>query len=278
MKTIVTHLSPDLDAISSSWLLKRYRPHWHDADIKFVPAGTTLGGLPADSDPNIAHVDTGRGLFDHHQFNDNNTCAAKRVFDWLKKEGHIPPPHLEALERIIDYAVTIDNFKEAFFHDPTSDIYEFSLHQVIGGVKATGLKDIDLLNYVFTMLDGLLLIFRNKIKAESEIKNGLTFESKWGRALAIESPNEEAIKLALKGGYMLVIRKDPKSGAIRIKSFPKDEIDLTPVYKRVKELDPKASWFLHGSLHMLLNGSSKNPDSVPSSLTLPQVVEIIRKI
>src|SRR3989344_449769 len=44
MKIIVTHSSPDLDAITSAWLIKRFLPGWEDANIQFVPAGERVGG------------------------------------------------------------------------------------------------------------------------------------------------------------------------------------------------------------------------------------------
>ncbi len=39
MKIIVTHMSPDWDAITSVWLLKKYLSGWQEADVRFVPAG-----------------------------------------------------------------------------------------------------------------------------------------------------------------------------------------------------------------------------------------------
>ncbi len=86
-KLIVTHMSPDLDAISSSWLIKRYLPEWESADHDFVPAGQTLNGMQPDSDPNVIHVDTGLGRFDHHQLSEKSS-ATKRVFDYLTESGY----------------------------------------------------------------------------------------------------------------------------------------------------------------------------------------------
>jgi hypothetical protein len=85
MKTVVTHIGPDLDAITSVWLVKTYFPGWEEAHMAFVPAGTTLRGEPPDSDPEIIHVDTGFGDFDHHQ-TDEDTCAAKAGL--RKNEGN----------------------------------------------------------------------------------------------------------------------------------------------------------------------------------------------
>jgi len=88
MKLIVTHFSPDLDALTSCWLIKRFLPGWKKAEIKFVAAGSTFNNQPPDLDKNIIHVDTGMGKFDHHQTS-NYTCAAKKVFLFLKNEGFI---------------------------------------------------------------------------------------------------------------------------------------------------------------------------------------------
>ena len=61
-------------------------------------------------------------------------------------------------------------------------------------------------------------------------------------------------------------------------SLSGDEIDLTALYEDVKKQDPDATWFLHASKHMLLNGSAKNPDMKPTKLTLSEVIETVKKI
>lgn len=278
MKTIVTHMSPDLDAIGSSWLVKKYLPDWDEATVIFVPAGKTLGSMSPDEDPDIIHVDTGLGKFDHHQLDDEGQCATRRVFEYLTEKNLIPKKDWDALARIVDFATKIDHFQEVFFHDPTADIYDFSLNQLIEGLKGVIKNDAEVCNIGYNLLEAQLIVFKRKVHAERELKEGLIFKTKWGKALAIESKNDEIIKYAQKFGYVLVVRRDPEAGHIRIKSLPLKTIDLTPVYKKIISIDKKASWFFHISRHMLLNGSSKNPDSVPSALTLKRVVEIIKNI
>ncbi len=46
MKTIVTHLNPDLDAMAAIWLIRRFLPGWSKARVEFVPAGETFEGKP----------------------------------------------------------------------------------------------------------------------------------------------------------------------------------------------------------------------------------------
>ena len=70
MKIIVTHFSPDLDAITSIWLIKKFLPGWQDAEVQFAPAGKALDNRSPDENPDIIHVDTGLGKFDHHQSNE----------------------------------------------------------------------------------------------------------------------------------------------------------------------------------------------------------------
>ncbi len=277
MKYIVTHFSPDLDAICATWLIKKFLPHWSKAEIKFVPAGSTLDNQPVDSQKNVIHVDTGLGIFDHHQ-NNENTCSSKKVFLFLIKKGYIPNKNTEAIERIVEIVNFIDHFHEVSLPNPTADIYDFCLHQLIEGLKPILNNDLQLTELGFKLLDGVLIIINNKIIAEKEIKKkAYFFNTKWGKALAIESRNEETIKLALKMGYQLAIRKDPKKSIIRIKAHPKSKIDLTIIYEEINKIDKTGTWFLHSSKKMLLNGSSKNPKLKPTSLSFSKIIEIVKK-
>ena len=113
MKTIVTHLSPDLDAIASVWLIKKYLPDWNGAQIKFVPSGTTLDDQLPDSDKNIIHVDTGLGKFDHHQTNDY-TSATKLVYKYLVGRDFVEEKEIKPLEKIVEYVNSTDHFAEVF--------------------------------------------------------------------------------------------------------------------------------------------------------------------
>jgi hypothetical protein len=92
----------------------------------------------------------------------------------------------------------------------------------------------------------------------------------------MENGVEESIKLAQKKGYDLVIRKQLKNGMIRIKARPDTKYGLKDVYLKIKEIDSKATWYLHPSQRILLNGSLKNPKTKPSHLSLKKIIEIIK--
>ena len=277
MKTIVTHLYPDLDALASVWLIKKYLTGWNDAQIKFVPSGTTLDDQLPDIDQNIIHVDTGLGKFDHHQTNEY-LSATKLVYKYLIGKDLIPSKEIKPIERIVEYVNATDHFAEVFYTNPDSDLYDFMIRQLIDGLKVINREEAKLVEIIFQLLEAVLIVFKNKVKAEEEIANGFVFKSYLGNSLAIETNNEETIKLALKKGFFLVIRRHPEVGFTRIKTLPDQKLSLRPIYEKILKIDKKGSWFFHISGHMLLNGSSGNPKLIPTSLSLNKIIEVIKSI
>ncbi len=277
MKIIVTHLSPDLDAIASVWLVKKFFPGGKEAEIKFVPAGKTLNDLPPDNNQEITHVDTGKGQFDHHHLNEA-TSAAKLVYQFIEKNSYAAGFQLQVLEPIVKYVNDIDHFQEVFFPDAASDFYEFSLHQIVDGLRYSLKDDQQIISKVSEILEAIYNIIASKIKARADIEKGFIFQSKYGKSIMMVSKNAEVLKLAQKLGYILVIKKDPVKGFVSIKTRPDKKNDLTPVYEAVQKIDKKGTWFLHISKNMLINGSTKNPYFIPTPLTPEKLIEIIKKI
>jgi hypothetical protein len=271
MKTIVTHIGPDLDAVAAIWLIKLYVPGWEEAGLAFVPAGLTLEGKAPDENPDIIHVDVGSGKFDHHQLT-TDTCAAKLVFESLGKED-------EALRRLIDVVNDIDHFREAFFPNPTADFWNLGIHTIIDGWRLTYADDpLKLVSVCMDCLDGAYRSMQSKVWAEKDIEGkGQIFETPWGKGLGVETVNDEVIHLGQKMGYRLVVRKDPNKGYVRVKALPVPEINLAKAFEMLKSKDPSATWFLHASNHMILNGSTKNPDMKPTKLTLQELMDCLKK-
>lgn len=311
MKFIVTHRSPDLDAICSAWLIKKFLPGWNDAAIRFVPAGERIQSSESkeiiehiDGDE-VIHVDTGLGPLDHHQIQNNNVCAASLTFDFVSEKS----PEIasnktkeQALRRIVNLVIDEDHFQQVYYKDPVSDIYDFSVVGLLDGYKMeVGFDDQKTFEFGLLLLNAALHTLENKIWAEEELKEkGRKFDTVWGKGLGIESINDAVLDIAQKMGYAVVVRKDLERGTVRIKAKPKrriknphfaqasrdkqelrikdkeKDIDLTSVYEKLKQMDPDASWYLHISKRMLLNGSSKNPKMKGSHLTLTQVIEVLK--
>lgn len=320
MKIIVTHTAPDWDAIGSVWLLRKYLSGWEDAAVEFVPAGQRRAGSIGHSaeneddpiekigDDEVIHVDTGLGPLDHHQTSDKSVSGTSRVWDYVReqrtnlhagKAGSLEQSEESekvkdkdaAIDRIVRFIVDTDHFKEVFWDNPSADFHECSILGVLEGLKLYKPNEDDYyVEFGIECLESLLRTFENRIWAEREIEKATRFETRWGTGLAFETLNDTVLKLAQKMGYVLVVRKDPRKGYVRIKARPEDEkqsaksnqqsvdIDLTPVYEKLKEKDPNATWFLHVSKKMLLNGTPKNPKMVPTKLSLDDIIEVLEKI
>lgn len=292
MRIIVTHATPDLDAITSAWLIKRFFPGWENATVKFVPAGDRLNLESAKISPEdypdaietigedeIIHVDTGLGALDHHQTQSDKICAASLTLDFVLTHAKLKEEKIGALRRMVKVIVDLDHFKEVYRADAAADYHEFDLFGIIEGINYQKPGEYALqAEFIMANLDAILHNFENRVWAEKELlEKGLDFNVREGLALAIESINDSVIKLAQKKGYALVVRRDPKTGAARIKANPKADIDLTRAYEELKKRDPNATWFLHVGKKMLLNGTSKNPKMKPTKLSLQEIVEVIKQ-
>ena len=306
MKIIVTHMSPDWDAIGSVWLIRKFLPGWDSARVHFVPAGQRIkdkrSNLPAgeagikDEDPieimgedEVIHVDTGLGPLDHHQVYDTSLSATSRTWDFVRSEieksgNKLTPEHVEAVTRIVAIIVDTDHFGEVFWKNPAADYHEFSLLGLMEGYKQLKQGNDDAyLNFGLECMDALLHTFENRIWAEREIREkGVIFETKYGKGIGFETVNDTVLKLSQKMGYVIVVRKDPRKGYVRIKTLPasKDNkgIDLTLVYEQLSKIDPDATWFLHVSKKMLLNGTPKNPKMRPTKLKLGDIIRVLERI
>jgi hypothetical protein len=294
MRIIVTHNSPDLDAIFSVWVIKRYLPGWQDSKTEYVPAGTRLksaGKEPRSQkledaiekfgENEIIHVDTGLGPLDHHQIPNDNLSAASLSLDFVVLNNETMKEETkQALRRLANVVVDDDHFKDVFWPDPTADYHDFNLTSILDGLKLEKPNDDNFYtSFISVCFDSLLHQFENRIWAEKEIKEvGIEFNCEWGKALGIETINDSIVKLAQLMGYNLVVRKDPRKGYVRIKATPRNpKIDLTNTYEQLKKMDPDATWFLHVSKKMLLNGTTKNPNMVPSKLTLRAIIGVLKK-
>lgn len=305
MKIIVTHMSPDWDAISSVWLLKKYMSGWQDATVKFVPAGQRLNNAQPEvkseesviehiGEDEVIHVDTGLAPLDHHQTQDRDVSAASLTWNYVQEELRKAAPnqngagltdlHTEAVSRVVRFVVDTDHFKEVFWSEPAADYHEFTLLGLLDGLKyqKPG-QDMFYLEFGIQCLEAMVANFENRIWAEKEInEKGIKFETRFGPGIGFETLNDTVLKLAQKMGFVLVIRKDPRKGYVRIKTLPdqdgKKGADLTLMYEQLKKIDPEATWFLHVSKKMLLNGTPKNPKMIPTSLNLNDIIKVVEKI
>lgn len=285
-KLLVTHHAPDLDAISSVWLLKRFdAQHYANAKVAFVNPGDTITLEEAEQHGSqlheVTHVDTGLGEFDHHGPNQGDLyiCATSLVYDHACKI-HPELKQDQALAELVAFVTQIDHFKEIDWPDAGNMRYSFMIHELIRGVEFTDPHDdTSQLQFGMTCLDSAYANLTQKFKSLDIIANEKTeFELPFGKAFAVETSNDDVIKTGQKMGYHLVVRKDPKLGHVRIKMRPDTNANLFPLYEKIKEVDTQGTWFNHPNGKMLINGSQKHRSQKASPLSLTEIIELIKEV
>ena len=276
-KLIVTHVSPDFDGIPAIWLLKKFHPDFKSARLAFVPAGGTYNNEPVDSNPDIVHVDTGMGRFDHHQ-NADFTSAAQLVYEWLVKEGYVAQED-EALARLIRIITELDHGWDNYkWCEAENDRYEFCLHNILVGWKVIYPKDEERqIDMTIAGLEAVYKLLQFKVRAEREIDEGKKFKTRWGEGVAVFSENQSILDLAIKKGFAVALTKDPRRGNVRVTGSSEKNVDLTRAYELVCKKDSQATWFLHSSKVLLRNGSSRNPTMKATTLEIDEMIEILAK-
>ncbi|MBP9819862.1 hypothetical protein KBC79_03930 [Candidatus Woesebacteria bacterium] len=285
-RLIVTHHAPDLDAIGGVWILKKFdAQHFGTAKVAFTDPGSKLSdeqlaeyGVTQES---ATYVDTGGGEFDHHQpgMNDRSVCATTLVYDHIC-EIHPEFKDSKPLKAVVDFITDIDHFGEVYWPEAANTRYFFMIHELIRGLEFQELhNDESQLHFGMQCLDSAYAVHNEYYTAQEILsERAHTFELPFGNCIGIETHNDDTIKVAQRQGTMLVVRKDPTVGIIRIKVRPDCPIDLRELADRIALIDTEGSWFYHPSGKMLLNGSSKSSKQKPSPLTLQEVISLIKEI
>jgi hypothetical protein len=260
---IVGHLSPDLDCLTAIWILIRFGGLAH-AELRFVPAGTTLDHQPADTNPHIIHVDTGGGRFDHHRSGSRKLCAAELV------RRAIAPDDLP-LEHLVHHVIQLDNATAT-----ASEQGFFSINSLITGYNLGYPDQPD--QVVAAMLPNLDAWYEHEarqIRLEVAFAQRIEFPTLWGLGIAMESDDGGSSRLAYRSGAVLFAYRDSQ-GWMGIAAQARSSVDLSSVYADLRQVDGDADWYLHPNKRLLLCGTPKAPPRVPSRLTLQELVRVIQ--
>lgn len=278
MKKIVTHINPDLDAVVSVWLLKRFLPGWKEAEVDFCEAGETFEGQAVDSNPNILHVDTGLGRLDHHQL-EEVTSAAQLCFDFIKKERKgqsLKKLDEKALVQIIKVTTEVDNARDLKWPETEESRYNFYLQSAIAGIRGMAGSDEEAMAFGLKSMEAVFHQIKKSLDAQEELKEGTEFKTPWGKAIGVETGNDSVLWEGEKKGYCLVVRKDPDEGGVRIYARFDTKVDLTDAYNKVRKKDPGSEWYLHQSKKLLLNAATSH-EMKPTKLSLKEMIEVLKR-
>lgn len=263
LTTIVGHLAPDLDCLTAIWILVRFGGA-RTAALQFVPAGQTLHNRPPDADPQIVHVDTGGGQYDHHHQAAADLCAAELV------RRRIAPDD-KALERIVDQVNQIDNAVA-----PRSSQGFFNVNALVTGYNLLFPNRPH--HVAYAMLPNLDAWYEHEsrqIRLEHAFARRIEFETPWGLGIAMDDDDGISGKLAFRQGAVLYAYRN-RHGWMGIAAQSRSNVDLSEIYHDLQLVDGDADWYLHPGKRMLLCGTPKAPPRAPSRLSLDELVRVIQ--
>ena len=273
MKTLITHINPHLDDIAAIWLFKKFHPEFKDAKVEFISASRDAGILSEGSESkDKIFVGTGGGRFDEHK-EGLDTCAGTLVYEYLKEKKYIPEDEItrKALDKLTEWNRLIDTGKAL---DCQFD--EFSVQAFIrtrDNSPKTSEKSVEL---GIEILDRILKVLKRKEQSLKDWEKRVEFTTKFGRSFAVISETVDREFCREQEGDLFLMY-NPKYKSIQFFT-PSFDIDLKPIYDKVKALDPEASWFLHQSHHMVICGSSSAPDSKPTKLSFEELMKIAEDV
>lgn len=304
---LVTHEHPDLDALLSLWLLRRFGeeryPGITQVPVQFFPAGVLPDDLPPEvleRDRGILAVDTGGGRLDTHSRAGvvdrarQNTCAAMLVAKDLGVASH---PSLDKLLRF----VTLQELegRSIASHDPIDHLV--ALPNLVRGLHLLYPQAPErVLEQVFTLFDAMRVTEDEWTQALADASLGLrqVLADSGLMLLALQSDASAATRAARFLGADVVIHRSGAgatgitlrhngllaqcslsslAAALRVAeglSAQGSEGASSGVFDDPFRLGMVGGWFLHDSFRILSRGSLKHTVQEPSKLELPVVLEL----
>ncbi|EFO81806.1 hypothetical protein OSCT_0383 [Oscillochloris trichoides DG-6] len=236
-----------------------------DADLVFVPAGRTLDNQPADTSPEIVHVDTGGGRFDHHHTADTTLSAAELV----RREF---APNDAVLQRLVDQVTRLDH-AEAY---PGRQPIFFNINDLIAGYNALyPNRPHHVAQAMLANFDAWYEHEARQLRLERAFARRLEFETRWGLGIAMQSDDGASSRLAYSHGAVLYAYRD-RRGYMGVAAQQRSTVDLEGVYHDLQRVDAEADWYLHPSHRLLLCGTPKAPPQHCSNLSLEELVGLLK--
>jgi len=269
-KSLVTHINPHLDDIAAIWLIKKFFPEYKDAKVEFISADKGKGGL---NEVDTLYIGVGMGKYDEHK-GDVDESAMSLVWKDIKSQNLGSKDNFEekAIDEMVKWNTLYDTAKM-----PYGEWDDFSVEAFIRSYENSPADSLKTVELGAQILDRILPVLIRKQHSLADWDKRIDFESKWGKSMGIGS---SAFKktLAYRQGYQVVIQHDPKDNFMGVTAPGLSDVDLEPVYLKLKEADPEADWFLHQGHKMVLCGAGSAPDVTRTKLTLDQVIEIVKSI
>lgn len=277
--SIVTHTSPDWDAIGAVWLLKRYGG-MQDHDVVFV----NTGNPDADAlEQAAAVVDTGREYdparlrFDHHQFpgqDANNDSATSLVYADV-----INPQRVYWWLDPLVYLIKAGDTGKTTYGTDWSRMT--GIHAMLSALKARGAANYVLMDYGCHWLDLLSEHLKSKAEAKATLDKFTVYRSPDGLVRGLRGAPQGATFAAYDEGARLVVftsqsegtvsvgvmrggeSQEPHTKSLVLGLLNDAECNVGPFAWDSEEFRELARWFNHNAGFFSGRGTAKAPDPTP---------------
>ena len=292
-RAIVTHPSPDLDALVSVYLLRRYGgelcPGSDRCPLRFEsPAGVEAAGGPEVLEAlGDLVVDLGGGRFDNHPRADRPGSGDLEASASELVAEHLGVRALPELDKLLTFCARQDLKGQSIrSRDPVD--HAMAIPAIIDGLNRLHPGDgAAVYGAIEPVLDAIVASEKAWVDALADAEKGLRHEVGGVQVLAMESTSSAAARAGrYVGADLLVVRYLPQGHvAFTIKrDGPLGRLTLdglasrvrraelaargAPTGKVLQEVGMHGGWFLHQSRKILNKGSPKAPDVEPTVLTL----------
>lgn len=294
---IVTHTRPDWDAITATWLLKRFS-WFRDAIIEFVPAGQGTSDviIHRGGYSYIAVVDTGRVFdptifrFDHHQFPGqqcHDTCAAMQVYQFCQKLVKGDIGYLHPLIQLVW-------LRDIGKRDEWSKIStQLGIHALLNERRYRGDSDHALMVWGFEILDMLASSLKRKREDRVSLHDHIVYcdervigilngsRTTTDAAFSMIEPMRKIVVFANKTRPQTTItvgiQRAPESGLHCGKLvqavIDREEVGTDSILGM--ELD---SWFRHESGWFAGRGTDTSPSVIPLRVKIELICHIMSEV
>lgn len=267
MQVLVTHINPHLDDIAAIWLYRKFHPEYSKTPVEFVSASRKQ-----EEDKNKIFFGTGGGKFDEHKGNIGDS-AMSLVWKDIQGAGLTPKSKVKlgAFKELVLWNTRIDTGKA-----PAYEFSPFGIQAYIRPLDSTQEGSSRAVVLGSEILDRILEGLIRKHHGIKDWRSKVGFESVFGRSFAVSSNAIDRAFCKQKKGDLFLIYK-PKDRSVQFFT-PSHTIDLEPLYKELTKHDPKASWYLHQSHHIILCGSGSSPSFAPTSVRFEDLIGIAKNV
>lgn len=267
---IVTHQRPHLDEVVGIWLLTTFDPACKDFSLEFIPYFGT-----APSGEGVVTLGIGGGKYDEHHLKEAGTSATELIFKDLTQRGLIPnnDHSVKAVEWLVAFATAEDN---GVGYGQDDERRPFHIANIVRSHRDRTGSDEEEIRFGLEMISDVMVELNTRAAFLAEWDERIEFDTPWGKGVAVTSDYGRSDAFAYAAGFVLRVNIHRTEPIASLKAVPASNVDLTTAFEAAQKLEP-TSWYLHQSKKMLISNVQPGSNRIPTSLTLHQLIDLVKK-